>query len=107
MQQFGYGPSGHLAGAEHADLDRVDPDVGEQRLELLSDDPTEQLMPASTPGMFWDTTAVVVAVRYAPSAEKVFRLAAMPAPPLGSVPAIAKTLAIIADALRLQPCAAP
>lgn len=46
-----------------------------------------------TPQVFWATMAVVTAMPYTPQAAKVFRSAWIPAPPLGSVPAMLSTLA--------------
>ena len=41
--------------------------------------------------VFWLTRAVTTPMPYAPCAEKAFRSACRPAPPLGSVPAIDST----------------
>ena len=81
--------------SEHADLDRIDPDVGRRRPRpgpTITSGGTGWI--AVTPTVFWAVIAVIAVVPWTPSAANAFRSAWIPAPPPESEPAIERTTGV-------------
>ena len=88
-----------LHRAEHADLDRVHPDVLGDRPDLPTIASGGIGVTPSTATVFCHVTAVIAVIPWTPQRANAFRSAWMPAPPPESEPAIESTRGVRVRAL--------
>ena len=85
---------------QHPRLDRVEPDVGGDGLDLRGDRLRRQRVHPGDPEEFCTVTAVTATQPCTPHAARVRRSAATPAPPPESVPAIVMTRGGVTPTVR-------